>query len=137
MARYSSTHRMARCSIDSGIAICPVSMVSVEPEYGALSVSLLEMACHYVLPWGDKMKMIKLLQGAVVGMFVLFALVGLAVLFFLPDRLDAFGKLVGILFPVFLAQVIPALIGSPLTDIMRAKADAIKQAANPNQGIVG
>jgi len=75
--------------------------------------------------------MIKLLQGAVVGMFVLMVLVGLGVLFFAPpEKMDTYGKLVSIIFPVFLAQVVPALIGSPLTDILRAKAEVIKQGTN-------
>ena len=83
------------------------------------------------------MKMIKLLQGAVVAMFVLMVAVGLAVLFFFEAKMEAFGKLLGYIFPVFLAQVIPALIGSPLTDYIRAAADAKKQSANPLQGMPG
>jgi hypothetical protein len=88
--------------------------------------------------------MIKWLQGAVVGMFVLMVGAGVGVLCAAPDRMEAYGRLIGILFPVFLSSVIPALIGSPLTDYMRAagaakevKAAAVAQAANPTQGQVG
>jgi hypothetical protein len=88
--------------------------------------------------------MIKLLQGAVVAMFVAMVAVGLGVLFFATDKMDAFGRLIGILFPVFLSSVIPALIGSPLTDYIRssgaakeAKAAAVAQAATPTQGQTG
>ena len=66
------------------------------------------------------MKMIKVVQGAVVGQFILFGVLGVAILLFAPDKMDSYGKLVGILFPIFLAQVVPALIGSPLTDAVRA-----------------
>jgi hypothetical protein len=90
------------------------------------------------------MSMIKWLQGAVVGMFVAMVAVGMGILFFATDKVEAYGRLIGILFPVFLSSVIPALIGSPLTDYMRAagaaketKAAAIAQAANPTQGQTG
>lgn len=68
------------------------------------------------------MKSIKVLQTAVVAMFVTFALVGLGLLFLGTDKIPAYGQLVQILFPLFLAQVIPALIGSPLTEYVRARA---------------
>jgi hypothetical protein len=88
--------------------------------------------------------MIKLLQGAVVGMFVLMVAVGMGILFFATDKLQAYQGFVGTMFPVFLSMVVPALIGSPLTDYIRSsaaaketKAAAAAQAANPNQGIPG
>jgi hypothetical protein len=56
--------------------------------------------------------------------------VGIMVLAMAPERMDTFIRLAMALFPLFLAQVIPALIGSPLTDIMRAKAGAIAAAAS-------
>jgi hypothetical protein len=73
--------------------------------------------------------MIKILQGTVVGVFFIFCMVGLTILFGFTDKMEAYGKLVGILFPIFLAQVIPALIGSPLTDYVRALAEAKKVKA--------
>ena len=76
--------------------------------------------------------MIKWLQGAVVGMFVLMMIAGIAVFIFAADKLGAYGQLIGILFPVFLSSVIPALIGSPLTDYIRSSAAAKEtRAANP------
>jgi hypothetical protein len=84
------------------------------------------------------MSMIKWLQAAVVAMFVAMVAVGLGVLFFATDKMDAFGRLIGIVFPVFLSSVIPALIGSPLTDLMgsigrakETKATAVAQAIKP------
>jgi hypothetical protein len=70
-------------------------------------------------------KMVKVLQLAVVAMFVLVFAAGVLVLSFAPNRIDEFGQLVSMLFPLFLAQVIPALIGSPLTDYIRARAHAV------------
>ena len=90
------------------------------------------------------MSMIKWLQAAVVGMFVLMMIAGIAVFIFAMEKLGAYGQLIGILFPVFLSSVIPALIGSPLTDYIRSsaaaketKAAAVAQAANPTQGQTG
>ena len=87
------------------------------------------------------MKMIKILQGAVVAIFILMVCVGLAVLFYATEKMEAYLSLIGGLFPVFLAQVIPALVGSPLTDLIRAKAASIKPSGdnkpNPTQGQVG
>lgn len=63
--------------------------------------------------------MIKILQGAVVFQFVLFGFLGLYVFFNMPNRITEFGSLVNIFFPIFLSQVIPALIGTPLTEAVR------------------
>lgn len=63
--------------------------------------------------------MLKLLQGAVVFMFVLVVFCGLVVLFKFPDKMDPFREFVNIIFPVFLSSVVPALIGGPLTDAVR------------------
>jgi len=74
--------------------------------------------------------MVKVLQLAVVAMFVLVVAVGMMVLALAPERMEAFIRLISSLFPIFLTLVVPALIGSPLTDIMRAKAGAITAAAS-------
>lgn len=66
----------------------------------------------------------KWLKVAVVAMFVLMVAVGVTVLFFFPGKMGEFKELVNTLFPVFLAQVIPALIGRPLTDYIQAQAKA-------------
>lgn len=63
--------------------------------------------------------MLKLLQGAVVFMFVLVVFCGLVILFKFPDKMDPFREFVNIIFPVFLSSVVPALIGGPLTDAVR------------------
>lgn len=66
------------------------------------------------------MKAIKILQIATVAMFVLMVLAGIAVLVFAPDRIHVYGDLIRTLFPIFLTEVVPAMIGSPLTDAVRA-----------------
>ena len=65
------------------------------------------------------MKSIKILQTAVVAIFVMVAISGVFVFWFRPEKLDDFAKFVNMLFPFFLAQVIPALIGSPLSEAVR------------------
>lgn len=75
------------------------------------------------------MKMIRILQIAVVAMFVLMVGAGVAVLAIAPGRMAEYGQLIAIIWPVFLAQVIPALIGSPLTDYIRARAAALETKA--------
>ncbi len=56
--------------------------------------------------------MVKILQGAVV-------------LFSTESRMPQYKEFVGIIFPIFLSMVVPALIGSPLTDYVRARAAKI------------
>jgi len=75
--------------------------------------------------------MIKVLQLATVLMFVAMVVVGLVVVFGAPDKIGAYGQLVGIIWPIFLMEVIPALIGTPLTDYMRAKAAALAPQPPP------
>lgn len=75
--------------------------------------------------------MIKILQLATVVMFILMVVAGVIVVFAAPDKLPAFGQLIGIIWPVFLAEVIPALIGTPLTEAVRAIAAKKEQAADP------
>lgn len=65
------------------------------------------------------MKMIKILQIAVVAMFVLQVIAGVLILAFWTEKLDGFILLVQGIFPVFLSSVIPALIGKPLTEAVR------------------
>jgi hypothetical protein len=68
-----------------------------------------------------KLKMIKLLQLSVVIMGLLFFIVGLVILFFFTDKMEAFKSLIATYFPMYLGQVIPALIGTPLTEWVRNK----------------
>jgi hypothetical protein len=63
--------------------------------------------------------MIKILQIATVAMFVLVVGTGLAILFFATDKIAAYGSLIGTIWPLFVAEVIPALIGKPLTEAVR------------------
>jgi hypothetical protein len=63
--------------------------------------------------------MIKILQGITVGIFVAFSVIGFIVMLYYPDKVFAFGQLVQILFPIYIAEVIPALIGTPLTEAVR------------------
>jgi len=71
--------------------------------------------------------MIKILQGADVAVFLAFAIIGVIILITAPDVMPNYLALVNGLFPIFLAQVIPALIGSPLTDYIRAHAEKLRK----------
>lgn len=79
------------------------------------------------------MKMIKIVQLATVAMFLAMVIVGLVVLFTAPASMEDYGKLISTIFPVFLTMVVPALIGSPLTDAVRtiSEAKAAQLAAAP------
>jgi len=63
--------------------------------------------------------MIKILQISTVAMFVIMIIIGIIILFVANEKIDDYLKLVNGIFPVFLAQVIPALIGTPLTEAVR------------------
>jgi hypothetical protein len=65
------------------------------------------------------MKMIKILQGSVVIIFVATAICGIIVFIAVPMKLSYFGQLIGILWPILLTMVVPALIGTPLTEAVR------------------
>ena len=63
----------------------------------------------------SKIKQIHILQFSTVMMFIIMVLCGIYILFFDTGKIDAFGRLINILFPIFITEVIPALIGSPLS----------------------
>jgi len=67
------------------------------------------------------MKGIKVLQAATLGSFIVFVLVGFAVLIFSPDRMGAFRDLLGSIWPIFIAEVIPAFLGTPLKEYVKSK----------------
>jgi len=75
--------------------------------------------------------MIKILQLATVVMFVLIVVLGVIIVFATPEKIGAYAQLVGIIWPIFLMEVIPALIGKPLTEYMRARAAAITPTPAP------
>ncbi len=77
------------------------------------------------------MKMIKVLQLATVLMFVAMVVIGLVIVFTAPDKIISFREFAGIIWPIFLMEVVPALIGKPLTEYVRAKAAALAPAAAP------
>ena len=70
--------------------------------------------------------MLKILQGSVVGIFVLVFVMGFVILFAFPDRLQGFIELVPALFGIYLSSVIPALIGRPLTEYVKAQAEKVR-----------
>lgn len=77
--------------------------------------------------------MIKILQGVVVTMFAAMVVCGILVFLFAPVKLTYFQQLIGILYPIFLAQVIPALIGTPLTEAVRNLTGKAIQPALPDK----
>ena len=69
-----------------------------------------------------KLTTLKILQWSVIIVFILMVALGVVVLFLMPDKLPQFKVLIDTILPVFLMQVIPALIGGPLTEAVRAQA---------------
>lgn len=67
------------------------------------------------------MKGIQVLQASTVGSFIVFVLAGFAVLIFAPDRMGAFRELLGSIWPIFIAEVIPAFLGTPLKEYVKGK----------------
>jgi uncharacterized membrane protein YbhN (UPF0104 family) len=65
------------------------------------------------------MKMIKILQLATVIQFVLIICAGMYIVFFVPERIGEYSQFVGTIFPIFLTEVIPALIGTPLKEAVQ------------------
>jgi hypothetical protein len=73
--------------------------------------------------------MLKWLQGAVVAVFLGLFVTGGVILFGMPAKMPAFAQFVGTIWPIFFGAVIPALIGRPITDLAKAKADELKAKA--------
>lgn len=78
------------------------------------------------------MKMIKILQITTVVMFAAVVITGIFVFIFWTEKIEDFGKLVGIIFPMFIAEVVPALIGSPLTEAVRNLTSKNKENKDEN-----
>ena len=74
--------------------------------------------------------MIKVLQAATVFQFFAFCVAGILVFALAPEKMDAFGKLVDIIFPLFVSEVVPALIGTPLTEAVRNLTEKKDQPVN-------
>ena len=65
---------------------------------------------------------IKFLQYSSVGIFLLVSIAGAAVMWFRPEKLPDLKEYVGMIWPFWVGEVIPALIGTPLTEAVRAFA---------------
>ena len=63
--------------------------------------------------------MIRILQISTIIIFLMMMMGGIITFIIFPSKLDDFQKLIDILFPIFISQVIPALIGTPLTEAVR------------------
>ena len=70
------------------------------------------------------MKGIKVLQAATLGTFVLFVIVGLVVLFAFPEKTTAYRDFIGAIWPIFVAEVVPAFLGSPLKELVKNKKES-------------
>ena len=60
------------------------------------------------------MKGISILQWTTVGTFVIFAGLGIGLVIAMPDRIPAFTQLLQSIWPLFVAEVVPAFLGTPL-----------------------
>lgn len=69
------------------------------------------------------MKGVKVLQWSTVATFIVFVIVGFAVLFFAPERMNALATLLTAIFPLFVAEVVPAFLGTPLKEYLRSKKE--------------
>jgi FtsH-binding integral membrane protein len=69
------------------------------------------------------MKGVKLLQFATVITFVVFVVAGFAVLIFAPERMSALSALLTAIFPLFIAEVVPAFLGTPLKEYIKTKKE--------------
>ena len=69
------------------------------------------------------MKGIKVLQGATLGTFILFVIIGLVVLFVFPEKMTAYRDFIGAIWPIFVAEVVPAFLGSPLKELVKNKKE--------------
>jgi uncharacterized membrane protein len=65
--------------------------------------------------------MLKILQGATVAMFVVMLIIGMVVLFAAPERMPAYKDFVGSVWPIFVAEIVPAFLGRPLIEAVRNK----------------
>lgn len=75
------------------------------------------------------MSMLKILQISTVVMFVGMVVAGVIILATNPALLPAYKELVQTIFPFFLVEVVPALIGKPLTEAARNLSEAKKTKA--------
>lgn len=66
-----------------------------------------------------KVKQVKFLQFFTVVVFIVIIVVGLVVLFLVPERMDKYKEFVGAIWPIFIAEVIPAFLGTPITEAVK------------------
>jgi hypothetical protein len=67
------------------------------------------------------MKGIKVLQAATLGTFILFVIIGIFVLFAFPEKMTAYRDFIGAIWPIFVAEVVPAFLGTPLKEYVKNK----------------
>jgi uncharacterized membrane protein YccC len=67
------------------------------------------------------MKGVQVLQLSTVITFVVFVLSGFAVLIIDPHRMSAFTQLLTAISPLFIAEVVPAFLGTPLKEYIKNK----------------
>jgi len=67
------------------------------------------------------MKGIKVLQCATLGTFVVFVIIALVVLFAFPEKMTAYSDFIGAIWPIFVAEVVPAFLGTPLKEYVKNK----------------
>jgi hypothetical protein len=67
------------------------------------------------------MKGVKILQWSTVATFVIFVAIGITILVVDPTRMTAFSQLLTAIFPLFIAEVVPAFLGTPLKNYIEKK----------------
>jgi hypothetical protein len=66
-----------------------------------------------------KVRQIKVLQFFTVVVFVSVITAGFAIVFFAPDRIGAYKEFVSAIWPLFVAEVVPAFLGVPLKEAVK------------------
>jgi hypothetical protein len=70
------------------------------------------------------MKGVQVLQWSTVATFIIFVVVGFAVLLFAPERMNALSTLLTAIFPLFVAEVVPAFLGTPLKEYLKTRKES-------------
>lgn len=71
----------------------------------------------------NKLKDVEILRRTVLIVFIIFCFIGVIILIFFDNKLDAYGSLVKILLPIFLSQVVPAMLGKAIADYSKNKKE--------------
>lgn len=70
-----------------------------------------------------KIKGVSVLQWSTVATFIVFVVAGFVVLIMAPERMGPLTNLITAIFPLFIAEVVPAFLGTPLKEYLSKKRE--------------